>query len=172
QLATLGVIRHGLMTAPELGELFAAVDRRALDPWRAANLREMERRWRHAVALPADLVEALSRACSACEHRWRTARAENDFPALRPLLAEVANLTRQKAQAKAEALGLSPYDALLDQYEPGGRAADFAPIFAALERELPELLGLALERQARRGPPLPLPGPFPVAAQRELGEEL
>jgi carboxypeptidase Taq len=172
QLATLGVIRHGLMTAPEFADLFAAADARALDPWRAANLREMERRWRHAAAVPADLVEALSRASSACEHRWRTARARNDFAGLRPLLAEVVNLTRQKAQAKAEALELSPYDALLDQYEPGGRADDFTPILARLEAELPGLLGEAIERQARLGPPLPLTGPFPVEAQRLLGERL
>jgi carboxypeptidase Taq len=172
QLATLGVLRHGLMTAAELPELFAAADPRALDPWRAANLREMERRWRHAAAVPADLVEALSRAASACENRWRTARARNDFAGLRPLLAEVVNLTRQKARAKAEALGLSPYDALLDQYEPGGRAEDFAPIFATLEAELPGLLGEAIERQSLLGPPLPLPGPFPVEAQRALGERL
>ena len=172
QLATLGVLRHGLMTAPELSDLFAAADVRALDPWQAANLREMERRWRHASAVPADLVEALSRACSACENRWRTARARNDFEGLRPLLTEVVSLTRRKAEAKAEALGLSPYDALLDQYEPGGRADDFAPILAALEAELPALLDEAIERQARLGPPLPLPGPFPVEAQRALGERL
>jgi carboxypeptidase Taq len=172
QLATLGVLRHGLMTAPELAELFAAADARALDPWRAANLREMERRWRHASAVPADLVEALSRASSACENRWRTARARNDFAGLRPLLAEVVALTRRKAEAKAEALGLSSYDALLDQYEPGGRADDFTPIFARLEAELPPLLEGALERQARLGPPLPLEGPFAVEAQRALGERL
>ena len=172
QLATLGVLRHGLMTAPELGGLFAEADPGGLDDWQAANLREMERRWRHACAVPADLVEALSRAASACENRWRTARADGDFAALRPLLEEVVRLTRLKAQAKGEALGLSPYDALLDQYEPGGRADDFMPIFARLEGELPGLLGGAIERQAGLGAPLPLRGPFPIEAQRALGERL
>jgi len=170
QLATLGVLRHGLMTAPELGELFAAAAPE--DDWAKANLREMRRRWAHATAVPADLVEALSRAASACENRWRTARAENDFAALRPLLAEIVNLSRQKARAKAEALGLSAYDALLDQYEPGGRSAAFEPVFARLAGALPGLLGAAIERQSSLGPPLPLAGPFPVEAQRALGEAL
>ena len=36
-------------------------------------------------------------------------------------------LTREVAAAKAAALGISPYDALLDQYEPGGSSADDRP---------------------------------------------
>ena len=64
QLATLGVIAHGMIAAPDMPELLSRAEEgpRDLDRWRAANLREMRRLWVHESALPADLVEARTRA--------------------------------------------------------------------------------------------------------------
>lgn len=174
QLATLGVIAHELMTAPDMPELLARAEdaRSALDPWQAANLREMRRSWVHENALPGDLVEARTRATSACEHAWREARKNADFKSLLPTLGEVLNVMRQTADAKAAALGTSPYDALLDEFEPDGRSADIDALFADLRAFLPDLLGRVVEHQKSRGAALPLEGPFPIEAQRRLGEEL
>jgi carboxypeptidase Taq len=103
---------------------------------------------------------------------WRTARAANDFKALIVPWQKVLDLTREAAQAKAAAFNLAPYDALLDEYEPGGRAAMFEPLLNQLAEHLPQLIDRILERQAARGPAAPLQGPFSLAAQRELGLEL
>lgn len=46
----------------------------------------MRRAHAHATALDAPLVEALSRATSACEAVWRDARADDDFPRVLPAL--------------------------------------------------------------------------------------
>ena len=126
----------------------------------------------HATAVPSDLVEAQSRAASRCEVAWRRARADNDFASLLPLLTEVLNCERQVGQAKGDALGLSPYDALLDGYDPGMRQADIDPLFAELRAELPGLLGEAMEAQAAR-PALPaMEGPFPDETQRGIGQRM
>ncbi|MDX2103228.1 MAG: carboxypeptidase M32 [Alphaproteobacteria bacterium] len=170
--AALALEVHERRTAPDLGEVFAAVDATTLDPWQRANLDGMRRTWLHATAVPADLVEAASRAASQCEHRWRTARHENDFDGLAPLLRTVLASQREIAAAKAEALGVSRYDALLDQYEPGGTSARIDQLFDELSGFLPDLIATALERQASRPAPLPLDGHFPVAAQRDLGQRL
>ena len=46
QLATLSVIAHGMISAPDMPELLArAAQLDGLDPWRAANVREMRRSW-------------------------------------------------------------------------------------------------------------------------------
>jgi carboxypeptidase Taq len=174
QLATLGVIAHEILTARDMPDLLARAEegRGGLDPWRAANLREMRHAWLHASALPADLVEARTRAASACEMVWREARKTADFELLLPLLGEVVTLTRRAGEAKAAALGVSLYDALLDEYEPGGRCARIDELFADLRGFLPDLLLRVLDRQKAQPAPLPLDGPFPVAAQRKLGEEL
>ena len=174
QLATLGVIAHEIIAAPEMPELLSRAEegRSALDPWQAANLHEMRRAWVHASALPADLVEARTRVCTACEMAWREARKNADFKSLLPTLAEVLTIMRRVGEAKAAVLGTSLYDALLDEFEPGGRSARIDVLFAELRAFLPELLGRVLERQKRQPPILPLEGPFPIEAQRRLGEEM
>jgi carboxypeptidase Taq len=173
QLAALKAVRHQIIAAPETAELLnAAGDGDGLDTWQRANLAEMRRHWVHAAALDEDLVVALARTVSACETVWRTAREQSDFAMVRPHLEAVLSLIREAAQAKAEALGLDPYDALLDQWEPGGRAAEIDVLFAELDGFLPGFLAEVLEHQAAR-PQGPRPqGPFPVERQKALGERL
>jgi carboxypeptidase Taq len=174
QLATLRVISHQHLTAPEIGDLVAEAESEsdALEEWQRANLREMQRRRAHAAALPETLVEAESRACSECEAVWRNARAQNDFAAVLPLLERVLRLEREIAAIKAKHLGSSPYEALLDQYEPGGSVAMIDRLFDELTRFLPDLLEAVLTRQAAfPSPPAPS-GPFPVELQRRVGMQL
>ncbi len=172
QLATLNVIAHEIMVAPDMPDLLARAEDggAGLDAWRAANLREMRHAWLHESTLPADLVDARTRAASACEMAWREAKKNGDFKSLLPTLGEVVAITRRVGEAKAAALGLSLYDALLDEYEPGGRCQRIDTLFGELESFLPGLLLQVMERQKRAGEPLRLDGPFPTEAQRKLGE--
>lgn len=169
QIAQLRAVHHNLLTTPDMGELIETATGGGLTSGESANLREMRDMWRRAVALPEDLVTELSRACSACETAWRAARPANDFAAILPSLERALARIREKAAILAETLGLAPYDALLDAYEPGGRAADIDVIFADLETFLPEFLGQVLERQARQPAVIPPQGPFPVETQRQIG---
>ncbi len=172
EVAALGLVVHEFATDPRLGDLFAEAARLNLDEWRSANLREMRRDWLHATAVPGDLVEALSIASSRCEMAWRAARPANDFKGLSPLLGEVLNLTRQMAAAKGEAFGCDPYDALLDQYEPGGKSVDIDRIFAEVTAVLPALIQDVLDHQAARPAPIAPQGPFSIPAQMALGRKL
>jgi len=168
QLAELDVLAHGIIADSSLIDLFGAAEAEPLDGWRRANLREMRRQHVHASALPEALVGAMTRAGSACESVWRDARAKSDFAAVLPLFEQVVALAREAAAAKAGVLGLSPYDALLDRFEPDARIAEIEPVFAALERFLVDFLPRAEEAQARAGAPLPLNGPYDLDAQRSL----
>ncbi|MDP6566067.1 MAG: carboxypeptidase M32 [Alphaproteobacteria bacterium] len=171
QLAALSVLRHELLCQAEVGELLdrAEADAGDLDDWQVANLRGMRWRWRHAVAVPAELVAARSKAASACEMAWRSARAADDFAMLRADLEGVVGLTREVAAAKADWLGCAPYDALLDGYEPAARAAGIDACFGELEGFLPDLVAAVLEAQAD---PPPITGEFPADRQRRLGRQL
>src|SRR5258708_37608044 len=128
--------------------------------------------WVDASGVPGVLVAALSKACSACEMRWREARPAGDFAAVLAELRRVLALVREVAAAKAAPLGKTPYEALLDEYEPGGSIAAIDRLFDEIPGVLPGLIDAALESQRARPAPLPLPGPFPIAAQRHLGLEL
>ena len=80
---------------------------------------------------------------------WRDARANADFAALAPALAEVVRLTREEAAAKAKVLDLAPYDALLDGYEPGLRMVQIDALLDPLDEFLPDLLEQVLARRRR-----------------------
>jgi carboxypeptidase Taq len=169
--AALQLVTHETLTAPEVGDLLEQAESDKLDDWQTANLREMRRRWVHKTAVEPRLVAAMARAESACEMAWRSARPASDFRAVLPLAEELLRLTVEAGEAKAAALDVDVYDALLDQYEPGGRAADIDRLFGELAGFLPELTQRVLDRQAA-APPLPLGGPFAVERQRELGVRL
>ncbi len=174
QLAVLAGLAHGQLIAPATADDLAEAEATSPDPdpWAAANLGLMRHAHTRATAIPPDLVEAQARANSSCEKIWREARRTADFPLVRAALAEVLNLVRQQAAALAPALGLTPYDALMDGYQRGITAGDVAPVFANYESFLRRALPEAEERQARLPPPLRPRGPFPADKQEEICRRL
>ena len=172
QLAELALIRHELLTDARVPDLLdeAEAEADSLDDWQQANLARMRRRWRQAAALPADLVQALSEASSHCEMVWREARPASDFPAFAAAFAPLLGLVREKAAALGETLGCTPYDGLVDSYEPGLRCAVIDPLFDDLAGFLPEFLGQVREAQAGADAPPPVSGA--VDAQQTLARRL
>jgi carboxypeptidase Taq len=174
-LSALGVVVHEHLTAPEASDWLAAAEAEQsagkLDPIQTANLREMGRVLRRASALPSSLVEASSRAQLRCEQAWRRQRADNDWQSFAPLLREVVDRKREAAAALSEALGVSRYDALLDEYEPFYSSAKIDVLFARLRAFLPGLIDGAIEKQQRQSYRVPR-GPFPRSAQEQLARKL
>jgi carboxypeptidase Taq len=168
----LNVMAHEMLTDPKVADLLEQATAEVTLGDRAVNLAEMRRQHAHATAVPSGLVEALSRAASASEAKWRTARATSSFSQVQAELTEVVRLTREEAAAKAEALGTSPYEALLDQYEPGGSLDTINGLFAVLEAELPPILEAVLDRQSAMPTPQAPAGPFPIEAQRALSRQV
>ena len=174
QIAVLAGLSHSLLNAPELGDDLNAAEAtsKPSEPWHAANLSLMRKAYIRATALPRDLVEAQARANSACEKVWREARRTSNFADVKKELTAVVSLVREAAVALAPALGLSPYDALMDGFQQGVRAADVEPVFANYERFLHWALPRAEEKQAREPAPLRPRGPFPVTVQEAFCRSL
>src|SRR5258707_3084961 len=167
QLATMKLVCHEILTDAVLGDLLdGAAAKNDLDAWQRAILREMRRIWLHATAVPGDLVDAASRAASACEQVWRQARPASDFALVLPALQRVLDLTREVAAAKAARLGKNPYEALIDQYEPGTKTDEIDRLFGDLAAFLPGLIAEVLDRQAASPAPPEPQGPFPIERQR------
>ncbi len=170
QYSLLSKIRHERISAPLIGDLIAEADaeRHTLSDWQQANLREIQRLYKRATAIPADLQQKLSHLSLACETQWEHSRPENDFATVRPLLAELVDLTREGAVAIAEACDMAePYDALLDEFDKGAAYTDIQPLFAELEDWLPQAVDDAIEKQEK---PLCLGRGFDVNKQKELSE--
>ena len=174
QITALQLTGHELITDPRVPDLLGEADAAAsgLDAWQRANLREMRRAWIHASALDGPLVEALTRARLACEMTWREARPASDFARVAPQFKALLARVREVADAKAARLGCTPYEALLDEYEPGFRTARIDALFDELAGMLPDILARVLARQQAAPAPIAPTGPFPVPAQRALCERL
>ena len=167
-LAEISVLKHQILTDKKVAQWLDAAAQEDLNDVEQANLREMTRHYQQAAVLPESLVEAKSLAGSRCEHAWRSQRPANDWQGFSANLKEVVKLSREEASLRAAAKGCSPYDALLDLYEPDMTAAKLDVLFADLKSWLPDLLNQVVAKQAQRQLTAPV-GPFPVEKQRELG---
>ena len=171
QMALLAGLLHDRATDPRLGELLATLEASDLlaDPaaHAAVNVRAIRREYDRYVRLPRRLVEEVARTTALAQKTWAAARAGADYARFRPWLERIVQLKR----AEAECVGYSdePYDALLEDHEPGLTAAVVAPLFEALRRELVPLA--AAIAAARRQPDCSfLSRHFPRDRQRRFGE--
>jgi carboxypeptidase Taq len=173
QLAALDTECHALLTSPRVSRLIerAQANQSQLEDWQLANLREMRRARDHAIATPLSLVSRLAKATARAEVRWIEAKEQANFSLFAPHLEEVVALTRDRAQVLSQALGLAPYDALIDEFSPGFLGAEIDQLFRVVSRRLPALIREAIELQAEK-PPLPLTGRITPARQRALSLEV
>ena len=149
QIATLQSIAHQKLISPEIEQLLATwVDPEtgeirdspgdAWDEPSRSLLREVWRDYSRAKKLPSDFVMTLSRECSLAQQVWAEAKEHHAFSQFLPNLRTVLSLKREEA----EYLGYrdSPYDALLDVYEPDSTIAALRPLFAQIKGRLLPLL--------------------------------
>ncbi|NLS12469.1 carboxypeptidase M32 [Vibrio sp. SM6] len=165
-IAELSTLIHQKMTSPALEELFSEVE--ANDTINSASVREMKRQWSQATVLPEDLVRAKSIAGTKCEHAWRTQRGDNDWAGFEKNWAEVVKLSQEEAQIRAQAKNTSPYDAMLDLYEPGTTSESLELVFNDVKSWLPLLIDQVIEKQAFELVTLPQ-GHYPREKQKALG---
>ncbi len=173
-LAELSVMTHEMETGTELSDLIdsAEADAGQLDQWQRANLREIRHQFIHANAMPADLVEKMVMAESDAHMTWRVARPANDYKSLAPKLDTLFQLKREEANIKSAIMGVTPYEAMLDQFDPGRREIQVDHIFDDLEAFLPGFVQQVMEKQAAGAQPIMPAGPFSTEAQRELSHEV
>ena len=166
ETGAIEAVLHARRTDARIGDWLAAVDESALDDAGRANLRLIRRSYERNVKVPADLASEIARVTSRAQGIWAAAREDEDFDAFAPTLEKVVSLRRQEAQALAQ--GGDPYDALLDDYEPGATGAELEAMFAALR---PRLVDLRARVLAAEVPP-PLDHAFDEAGQLALAREL
>ena len=170
-LAEIAMLTHAMRTDPQLKTEFARAKTEPLTPEQHANLREIERDWFRANALPAELVERRALVTSRCEYAWRTQRKDNDWAGFAANLKGVLEVAREEARHLSEQSGLPLYDALVNRYEPGMRCDTLDRVFGDVKAWLPGLVAKIARKQADE-PTLAPVGPFDRAAQRRLCEQV
>lgn len=143
QTGLMARLIHERATAPKLGELIAACENTELtkEPKSvtAVNIREWRRSYDRATKLPTEHVEEFSRVTSKAHGAWAKARRQSDFSIFAPHLEKILDLNRKSAEFYG--YDTEPYDALMEEYEPGMTAAEVEQVFAGLRKDLVELVG-------------------------------
>ena len=171
-MSVLAGLYHEMATAPEIGDWLDAAETEPLEAKQKAAIRESHRVYTNMTCLSSDFVRKQVNARVRSEQLWRELRPTGDWAAFLPAFEGLVATAREEAQLRAEALGLAPYDAMMEQYDPGNRAADIAPVFDELKSFLkgfvPEALAYQEQKLAQR-PLKPFNAPFPIEKQKALG---
>ncbi|MFQ5578991.1 MAG: carboxypeptidase M32 [Nitrospiria bacterium] len=116
------------------------------EPARAL-LREVWHDYDRSIKLPFCFVRRIGKAASLSHQAWVEARQRNDFALFAPHLKKMVTLKREEAGY----LGYddSPYDPLLDSYEPGMTVKQIVPLFSALKADLIPILEMVVSSRVK-----------------------
>ncbi|MBI4173015.1 MAG: carboxypeptidase M32 [Actinobacteria bacterium] len=168
-LATVSRLAHERFVSADVGRLLERLrpfeESLDYDSDEASLIRVARRDWEKDRRVPAELHAELIRAGSRGQTAWIAARAGGDFASFLPYLKVNLELKRRYIECfePAEA----PYDALLDDYEPGMKTAEVREVFAVLRPALTEIVASAPAVDASF-----LHGDFPVERQEAFAREV
>lgn len=173
RLATLEGLAHSIFTDDETGALIDALDHYETslpyDSDEASLIRKVRKDYRKAKVIPADLASELSRAEILGYAAWMEAKASGDFGAFLPSLERIVALKREQIALFKRALDDvdDDYDILLDDFEPGLKAAEVDGVFDRLKEATMPLVGIVMERSDLVHDDI-VHGDFPIDAQKKL----
>ena len=167
--AELSALRHRTVLRDGVDDDIADIEANGEPSATDRGLIALARRERaRAIDVPDDLIHAHAQATADAVSTWLATRDAGDFGRFAPALQRVFDLARELGAARG--IGDEPYDALLDDFEPGARVGDVEALFAGLGPAVGRIIeGLDL-------PPIgasPFAGrSWPDAAQMALGRDV
>jgi carboxypeptidase Taq len=174
QLATLTKITHQKFTDPAIGKLLDSLQAYGESlPYEsddAALLRFTRREYEKLTKVPEELATELTRAGSQAYGAWVKAKQESDFGHFLPHLQRIVDLKFKYIEC-LDAGQETPYDVLLDDYEPGMKTSEVRACFDELKVGLIPLLAAIRERQDVVDDSL-MRGHFPPADQERFSRKV
>lgn len=139
QQATLSGLAHEVATSAE-GEAIVntLLNDESLDATQKSNVQRTAIDIAKRKKFSREFVEEMSHAISDGFVTWQTAKRDNNYSLFAPKLQRLIELKRREAEITGYTA--HPYDALLDDYEPGTTTADVKAVFDNLKPQLKLLL--------------------------------
>jgi len=155
-----------LSVSDKLGEYLEDLQgREGLTDEERASVRVVGKSYRRHKAIPPAFYEEYAIASSRSETVWEEAKEKSDFRLFQPHLARMIDYARRFA----EYYGYedSPYDALIEEFEPGMTSAELRTIIEPLRSELVPFIK-RLQQEGKRPDDKFMQGTFPEEMQRTL----
>jgi carboxypeptidase Taq len=143
QLAAMELILHKKRTDPEIARLLQQCEKDLgpLDQFQKRNVHLFRKSYDESARLPESLVTETAKHRTMCNGSWKKAKAAKDFKMFRDDLARMIELREQAADILMQVKGTkTPYDALLDQFEPNMTAERIEEVFKGLRDGLIKLI--------------------------------
>ncbi|MBI0583307.1 MAG: carboxypeptidase M32 [Methanomassiliicoccus sp.] len=145
QLSLMSLMAHKMVTDPKIEKMLASVEKdrglASMTPEQRRNVHLLRKSYDEESKLPGKLVADISRQRTMAVGRWKKAKAAKDFSMFRDDLAKNIGLAEKEAEILMEVKGTkTPYDALLDLFEPGMSADRISRVFSGMRNGLIKLL--------------------------------
>lgn len=135
QLSTLAGIGHELATSKELGKLLHLLSTdNSLSEKEKRNIKQSLKTFNENKKYTTEFVQELSKTISETFQAWHKAKADNNFAVYAPHLEKLVTLKREESKLLGDFA--HPYDALLNQFEPGLKTADLEVLFTDVREQL------------------------------------
>jgi len=176
QLALLQQIGHRMLTDPENGKLIDEIVNNpgynGLTQLRKRNVHLAKKEYDEATKLPEELVVETARQSALTVDVWKKAKAARDWGMFKPDLEKLFELRAKAADILMDVKGTeTPYDALIDIYEPKMTADTISKVFDEMREGLVDIIGKC--RDAPRQPETAfLSKKVPLDAQVEIAEAI
>jgi len=174
QLALLSRIQHKLGTDPEIGKLLKTVQKspeyQALGDVEKRNLYLINKTYREQTALPEKLVSDLAQQESITVNTWKKAKAQKNFNLFKGDLQKLLDLSKQAAGILMKVKETkTPYEALIDNFEPKMPAETVTKIFSQLLMRLKPLIEKIEDCQSKPSNQV-ICQPIPIDIQRKIAQ--
>jgi carboxypeptidase Taq len=176
QLALLSGIEHKMSTNPEVGSLLEKIMRHQgyekLDAVQRRNVYLIKKNYDEQTKLPEELVVEIAKQRAITVDIWKKAKAAKKFSLFKPELEKLVELEKKTAEILMKVKETStPYDALIDIFEPKMTAKTIKKVFDELRRGLVSIL-----KKCETAPKQPdariLKRKVPTEVQRQIAKAL
>lgn len=176
QLALLSRIEHRMSTDPEIGRLLEEVMRPPeydkLDAVQKRNVYLIKKHYDEQTKLPEGLVAEIAKQRAITVDVWKKAKADKNFSMFKPELEKLVELEKKAAEILMKVKETAtPYDALIDIFEPKMTTKTITKVFNELKEGLVSLL-----KKCEDAPKQPdvsvLKRKVPIDVQRKIAKAL
>lgn len=140
-IGTLSAEVFNLSTSDEFGELLSSLEENqaTLDPYIRRSVEEARKEYDLSKKIPPEEYKKFIILKSKAESVWETAKDASDFSLFLPYLEDLVSSTKKMIGYWGEKNG-SPYNTLLDQYEPGMTTEILDEVFGKLRNRIVPLV--------------------------------
>ena len=176
QLAMLSRVGHKMSTDPEIGILLEEIMKHPeydrLDAVQKRNLYLTKKHYDEQTKLPEELVAEISKQEAITVDTWKKAKTAKDFSMFKPELEKLVDLKKKAAEILMKVKeSATPYDALIDIFEPKMTSKNISKVFGELKEGLVSLLGKC-EASPKRPDISILKRRVPIDIQRKIAKSI